>query len=384
MHRTPDLWPADVYLEGADQYRGWFQSSLLTSVGALDQGAPFRQVLTHGWVVDGQGRAMHKSIGNGVDPADLIKDFGADIVRLWAASSDYHADVRCSKEIFKQLSEAYRKIRNTARIILANIGDFNPECDAVAPADMLEIDKWILAGLNKLVAECRKAYNDYEFHLVYHAINNFCTIDLSKLYIDITKDRVYTGKTDGFERRSAQSAMYIIISALTRLLAPIICFTAEEIWQCMPHTAADKKESVLLNLMPEVNAEYAFDELYEKWNRLFDLRDDVMKALEIARADKLIGKSLDAKVTVYAVDDETYALLDAFKSELATVYIVSDVELVKGAPAEGAFTETASGIGVLVSVAEGEKCDRCWMHSKEGEKTEDGFICSRCLAVING
>jgi len=384
MHRTPDLWPSDVYLEGADQYRGWFQSSLLTSVGALDQGAPFRQVLTHGWVVDGQGRAMHKSLGNGVDPADLIKDFGADIVRLWAASSDYHADVRCSKEIFKQLSEAYRKIRNTARIILANIGDFDPERDAVAPADMLEIDKWILAGLNKLVAECRKAYNDYEFHLVYHAINNFCTIDLSKLYIDITKDRVYTGKTDGFERRSAQSAMYIIISALTRLLAPIICFTAEEIWQCMPHTTADKKESVLLNLMPEVNAEYAFDELYEKWNRLFELRDDVMKALELARADKLIGKSLDAKVTVYAADDETYALLDSFKSELATVYIVSDVELVNGAPAEGAFTETVSGIGVLVSVAEGEKCDRCWMHSKEGEKTEDGFICSRCLAVING
>ena len=383
MHRTPDLWPADVYLEGADQYRGWFQSSLLTSVGALDQGAPFRQVLTHGWVVDGQGRAMHKSLGNGVDPADLIKDFGADIVRLWAASSDYHADVRCSKEIFKQLSEAYRKIRNTARIILANIGDFDPERDAVAPADMLEIDKWILAGLNKLVAECRKAYNDYEFHMVYHAINNFCTIDLSKLYIDITKDRVYTGKTDGFERRSAQSAMYIIISALTRLLAPIICFTAEEIWQCMPHTASDKKESVLLNRMPEVNAEYAFDELYEKWNRLFELRDDVMKALEIARADKLIGKSLDAKVTIYA-DDDIYALLDSFKSELATVYIVSDVELVKGAPAEGAFTETASGIGVLVSVAEGEKCDRCWMHSKEGEKTEDGFVCARCLAIING
>ncbi|MBR6776968.1 MAG: isoleucine--tRNA ligase, partial [Clostridia bacterium] len=221
MHDTPELWPADVYLEGADQYRGWFQASLLTSVGALDKGAPFKQVLTHGWVVDGQGRAMHKSLGNGVDPADLIKDFGADIVRLWAASSDYHADVRCSKEIFSQLSESYRKIRNTVRILMANVSDFDPDNDMVAVSELYDIDKWALSRLNKLVKNVIDSYNTYAFHVAYHEINNFCSVELSKLYVDITKDRVYTDAKDGKGRRAAQSTMYIILSALTRLLAPI-------------------------------------------------------------------------------------------------------------------------------------------------------------------
>ena len=375
-------WPADLYLEGADQYRGWFQSSLLTAVGAKGEGAPYKTVLTHGWTVDGEGKAMHKSLGNGVDPLDMIKKYGADLVRLWVASTDYQVDVRVSDNIFKQLSETYRKIRNTARIILANIGDFDPAKDAVAPADMYEIDKWILNGLNELVAECRAAYNSYSFHLIYHAINNFCTVDLSKLYIDITKDRVYTGKRDGKGRRSAQSAMYIILSALTRLLAPILSFTAEEIWRTMPHTEADNTVSVLLNDLPAVDPALSFPEVGERWGKLFDLRDDVMKALEIARAEKLIGKSLDAAVTVYTEDEDNYALLNSFAEELATVYIVSEASIVKGAAPEGAFTETASGIGVVVTVAEGEKCDRCWMHSREGERTEDGFICARCLSVI--
>jgi isoleucyl-tRNA synthetase len=254
----------------------------------------------------------------------------------------------------------------------------------VKPADMLELDKWILSGLDELIGECREAYDNFEFHIVYHAINNFCTVDLSKLYIDITKDRVYTEKKDGFKRRSAQSAMYIILSALTRLLAPIISFTAEEIWQAMPHTpdGNDKKESVFLNRLPEVSEEFRFAGLYEKWNRLFALRDDVMKALELARAEKLIGKSLDAKVTIYAENDEIFALLDSFKNDLSTVYIVSQTELVHGKAPDGVFSETASGIGVKVEVADGEKCDRCWMHSTSGEKAGDGFICSRCLEVI--
>ena len=382
MHRTPELWPADVYLEGADQYRGWFQSSLLTSVGALDKGAPFRQVLTHGWVVDGQGRAMHKSLGNGVDPADLIKDFGADIVRLWAASSDYHADVRCSKEIFKQLSETYRKIRNTARILLANLGEFDPNTDMVPVSELCEIDKWALARTNALIDACRKAYDGYEFHMVYHAINNFCTTDMSKLYVDITKDRMYTEKTDSRLRRSAQSAMWLILSALTRLCAPIISFTAEEIWQSMAHLESDNAKSVFLNLMPEKSAEWDFAEIESKWDKLLDLRDDVMKALEIARAEKLIGKSLDAKVTVYTKNEEIFALLDSFKTELPTVYIVSAAEVVcEDAPAD-AFTETESGIAVLVTVAEGERCDRCWMHSTECVEDGEGHLCPRCKAIV--
>ena len=382
MKDTPELWPADVYLEGADQYRGWFQSSLLTSVGALDKGAPFRQVLTHGWVVDGQGRAMHKSLGNGVDPADLIKDFGADIVRLWAASSDYHADVRCSKEIFKQLSETYRKIRNTARILLANIGDFNPDTDTVDVTELCDIDKWALSRVNELTKAVRKAYTEYEFHIVYHAINNFCTIDMSKLYIDITKDRVYTEKADSKLRRSAQTAMWLVLSSMTRLLAPLICFTTEEIWQSMPHASTDNTESVLLNNLPEYTDEWSFTDITAGWDKLFELRDDVMKALEIARADKLIGKSLDATVTVYTENDEVYSVLNSFKDELTTVYIVSDVKLVKGAAPEGAFTETVSGIGVKVEVAAGERCDRCWMYTESPIADGEGVLCPRCAKTL--
>ncbi|MBQ9080740.1 MAG: isoleucine--tRNA ligase [Clostridia bacterium] len=378
-------WPSDIYLEGGDQYRGWFQSSLLTAVGANGKaGAPYKAVLTHGWVVDGEGKAMHKSLGNSVSPDDMVKKYGADLVRLWAASSDYHADVRCSDNIFKQLSEIYRKIRNTARIMMANLGDFNPDTDMVAFDDMLDIDKWIVAEANKLTKVCRDGYDNYEFHIVYHSINKFCTIELSKLYIDITKDRLYVEKADSAARRSGQSALYNVLSALTRLLAPMISFTAEEIWKHMPHVASDKTESVFLNDMPaydEVLAQKTA-ELTEKWDKMFEYRDDVMKALEIARADKMIGKSLDAKVTVYVSDDETYASINAFADDLAGIYITSAATVRKGDAPAGAFAETQTGIAVVVEPADGCKCDRCWSYSTEGEKTEDGFICSRCLAVI--
>ena len=376
-------WPADLYLEGADQYRGWFQSSLLTAVGSKGEGAPFKTVLTHGWTVDGEGKAMHKSLGNSIYPEDIIKKYGADLIRLWVASSDYQVDVRVSDDIFKQLSETYRKIRNTARILLANIGDFDPDRDAVHPADMFGIDKWIMSRLKDLIAECREAYENYSFHLVYHAINNFCTTELSKLYIDITKDRLYTSKKDDFARRSAQTAMYEVLSALTRLVSPILSFTAEEIWQCMTHKAGEVKESVFFNPMPAVKYEYEKSEYVKKCDKLFELRDDIMKALELARAEKLIGKSLDAKIAVYTENDEIYDLLSYFGKELSTVCIVSDAEVIRGAAPAGAFTETLSGIGVLVTVAEGEKCDRCWMYSKDGVKTEDGFLCSRCHHILN-
>jgi isoleucyl-tRNA synthetase len=384
-------WPADVYLEGADQYRGWFQSSLLTAIGSGKMSAPFKQVLTHGWVVDGEGKAMHKSLGNSIYPEDVIKKYGADLVRLWVASSDYTVDVRVSDNIFKQLSETYRKFRNTARIIMANLNDFNPDTDMVAIADMQGIDRYLLSRLNALIATVREAYDSYQFHTVYHALNNFCTIDMSKLYIDITKDRVYVEKADSAARRSAQTAMYLAISALTRLIAPILAFTAEEIWQAMPHASTDKKESVYLNLLPDVCADYDFADA-DKWNELFALRDDVMKALEIARAEKKIGKSLDAKVTIFTADEAVLALLGKFSAEeLATVFITSGASVKNAAAPEGAYTPDANtgnaAVSVLVENADGHRCDRCWCYSTEGEVTTDdegneGFICRRCAAII--
>ena len=386
QNRESESWPSDIYLEGGDQYRGWFQASLLTAVGANGKpGAPFKAVLTHGWVVDGEGKAMHKSLGNSISPDDIVKKYGAELVRLWAASSDYHADVRCSENIFKQLSESYRKIRNTARIMMANLGDFNPDTDMVAFDDMLEIDQWIVAETNKLVKQCLEAYDEYEFHIVYHAINKFCTIELSKLYIDITKDRLYVEKADSCARRSGQSALYHVLSVITRLLAPVISFTAEEIWKAMPHDGADKKESVFLNDMPRYSK--AFEDetaaLSAKWDKLFEYRDDVMKALELARANKMIGKSLDAKVTVYTNDDEAYNTLTAFADKLAETYITSAAYVVRGDAPEGSFTETQTGIAVKVENADGCKCGRCWSFATVGVTDEEGgFLCERCKKII--
>ena len=379
-----ETWPADLYLEGADQYRGWFQSSLLTAVAAKGEGAPFRTVLTHGWTVDGEGKAMHKSLGNTVSPDEIVKKYGAELVRLWVASSDYRVDVRVSDAIFKQLSETYRKIRNTARILLANLGDFDPETGLLPTEELCEIDKWALTRVNELAQVARESYDKYEFHVLYHAVNNFCTTDMSKLYIDITKDRVYTEEADGKLRRAAQTAMWHILSALTRIIAPMISFTAEEIWQAMPHLSSDNKKSVFLNPLPEVRPEWSFPELEAHWDRLFALRDDVMKALELARAEKLIGKSLDADLTVYATDKDVCALLDSFGEEaLKTVFIVSDVNVKNEAAPAGAFTETQSGIGVLVTASTAERCDRCWMHDKNAVADGDGHLCPRCAAIVN-
>lgn len=380
----PELkWPADLYLEGADQYRGWFQSSLLTAVAAKNEGAPYKAVLTHGWVVDGEGKQMHKSLGNAVSPDDVIKKYGADLVRLWVASSDYTVDVRASDNIFKQLSEAYRKIRNTARIIMANLGDFDPDTDLMPVNSLMEIDRWALSRLNNLIKTARNGYDTYQFHLVYHAVNNFCTIDMSKLYIDITKDRVYVEKSDSAARRSAQSAMYRIINALDRIIAPMLSFTAEEIWQAMPHSASDKKTSVFLNGLPEACAEYEFEGA-DKWESLFELRDDVMKALELARAEKRIGKSLDAKVTIFTEVPGFLELLGKFtETELATVFITSGAHVVNGTGPDNAFRpEDGKLLWVLVEGADGDKCDRCWCYSTHGEHTEDGFICDRCREIV--
>ena len=378
MHRTPELWPADVYLEGADQYRGWFQSSLLTSVGALDQGAPFRQVLTHGWTVDGQGRAMHKSLGNGVDPADLIKEFGADIVRLWAASSDYHADVRCSKEIFKQIAQNYLKFRNTARYCLGNLNEFDP--NSLVPAQELEeLDRWALTRLDELVKTCRKAYMGYEYHVVTHAINDFCVVDLSSFYLDILKDRLYCEEKNGLRRRSAQTALFLILDTMTKLFAPILAFTCDEIWQDMPHRDTDDGRNVLLNQMPESFEAYALPaETMARWDTVMKLRQDVNGVLEKARADKRIGKALEAHVTLETASQELQKACEGVN--LAEVCIVSTCDW--SAPEEGA--EVAQGVNfpeltVGVSEAKGTKCPRCWMHSLDAN-TEG--LCPRCAAVV--
>ncbi|MBE6631985.1 MAG: isoleucine--tRNA ligase [Ruminococcaceae bacterium] len=382
--REDHHFPADLYLEGNDQYRGWFQSSLLTSVATRGV-APYKSVLTHGMVVDMEGRKMSKSLGNGISPIDVVKTNGADILRLWVSSVDYTADAKISKEILKQLSEIYRKIRNTARIMLANLGDendFDPNRDIVSVSDMPEIDRWALSRLNALIKEVMEAYEGYEFHLIYHAVNNFCTIDMSKLYVDITKDRVYVEKKDSKDRRSAQTVMYLVLNALTRILAPLLSFTAEEIWQSMPHADSDDKRSVMLNDMPKVVPEYSTPEIEERWNKLFALRDDVMKALEIARANKIIGKSLEAKIKIYAEDKEVYSQLADLEPELSSVFIVSQAEIYNTAAPETAFADTVSGIKIEVFEADGEKCDRCWKHSTSGVKTEDGFICERCQKII--
>ena len=370
-NRPGMTWPADLYLEGADQYRGWFQSSLLTAVGAKGQGAPYRQVLTHGWVVDGEGKAMHKSLGNSIAPEEMIVKYGSDLVRLWVASSDYRVDVRASDLIFKQLSDGYRKLRNTARILMADLYDFEPDRDSVPVEKLVEIDRWVLDAMNRLVKTCTEAYDNYEFHIIYHEVNNFCTTELSKLYIDITKDRLYTEKADSFERRSAQTAMYLVLSALTRLLAPMLAHTAEEIWQAMPHSSDEDRESVLLNDMPRYDAKYEAGEIAAKYDHLFALRDDVMKVLEDARAEKKIGKSLDAKVRIVTADAEKYETYMALADQLPTVFIVSQVEVEKGDKEE-----------ITVLPPEGCRCGRCWSYVKKGVGEGEDFLCVRCSRIL--
>ena len=365
-------YPADLYLEGHDQYRGWFQSSLLTSV-ASNGIAPYKGILTHGWVVDDQGRKMSKSLGNGISPQEIIKDYGVDILRLWVLSSDFKSDVSISKDILKQISEAYRKIRNTARYILGNTSDFNPNTDMVKYEEMEEIDKWALAKLNKLIKESTQNYEDYNFHFVYHDINQFCVIDMSNFYLDIIKDRLYTSKKESIERRSAQTAMYIILNSLVKMLAPMICFTAEEIWKHLPHLESENVESVMLSDWPKISEEYDNTKLEEKWQHIIELKDIVSKELEIARSEKIIGHSLNAKVILYA-NNEEYKFLEENKETLMTVFIVSDLKIEKN---------NDDTIKIKVELAEGDKCERCWKYSETvGANKEHPTICEKCSEAI--
>ena len=360
-------WPADLYLEGADQYRGWFQSSLLTSVATMGT-APYKAVLTHGWVVDGKGRVMHKSLGNGIDPQEVIDQYGADVLRLWVASSDYHADIRISPDILKQLSEAYRKIRNTARYILGNLNGFNPDENMVSLDELMPIDKWALAKLNILIDKVKEAYDKYEFHIVYHAIHNFCVVDMSNFYLDVLKDRLYTEKADSKARRAAQTSIYIILNAMTRMIAPILAYTSDEIWKYMPHSSYEKAEHVVYNEMPEKVDISIDDDFMAFWDEIHELRDDVKKSLETFIKDKTIKSSLEAKVTLGASGDKL-AFLKKAENELATAFIVSEVEII----------DNSSELEIRIDKAEGEKCERCWVISKTvGENSEHPTLCSRC------
>ena len=292
-------YPADLYLEGGDQYRGWFQSSMLTSI-AVNGKAPYKEIITHGWTVDGEGKVMHKSLGNAISPQDTIKEYGADIFRLWVSSADYTQDMRLSKPILKQLANAYLKIRNTCRYMLGNLNGYDPK-NAVAYKDMQELDQWALMRMNDLVAKARDAYDNYEFHAVYRAIYNFCVVDMSNFYLDVIKDRLYCEETDGVLRRSAQTAMHRILDAMVRLLSPILCFTSDEVWKAMPHNEGDDLTNIIFNDMPRADASLEFDEdKAEKWNKLIAVRDEVNKALEQARGSKLIGKPLEAAVVITA------------------------------------------------------------------------------------
>lgn len=385
MQRDQGFWPADMYMEGGDQYRGWFQSSLLVAVGALGKGAPYRECLTHGWTVDGEGRAMHKSLGNGVDPNEIIKEFGADIVRLWAGSADYHLDVRCSKDIFKSLSQNYLKFRNTARYCLGNLEGFDPN-DLVSPEDMLELDRWAISRLNALIEKVDEAYYNYEFHIISHAINDFCVVDMSGFYLDIIKDRLYCEGKNSLKRRSAQTALYLILDSMTKMFAPILAFTCDEIWLAMPHRAEDDKRNILFNVMNKPFTEYALSEAeLAKWGELISLRSDVNGVLETARADKRIGKSLEASVTLHASDEASREAVKAVASmNLAELFIVSKALISDDDEhAEGAVVgEGTNKPGLKISVVEapGVKCPRCWMHSTDADP-ETG-LCPRCKAAV--
>ncbi|MBU2054555.1 MAG: isoleucine--tRNA ligase [Proteobacteria bacterium] len=373
--------PADMYLEGNDQHRGWFHSSLLESVGTRGR-APYRNVLTHGFVVDGEGKKMSKSVGNVIDSQTIIDQYGAEILRLWVAAEDYTEDIRISEEILKRLVEAYRRIRNTSRFILGNLYDFNPGTGAVPYGEMEEMDRWILHRLQEVVRRVREGYEQYQFHVVYYTLYNFCTVDLSSLYLDVTKDRLYTAKAASSARRSAQTAMMAVAEAMARLLAPILTFTAEEVWLALPGYPG-KAESVHLAQFPEVNEAHVQPELAETWKTLIAVRGEVARALEAARQNKVLGHSLDAAVVI-AAPENLRAFLSTHREDLQALLIVSDVRI-DDEQAIGAAYRSAeiAGLAVGVGRAKGEKCNRCWNYGETvGENAGHPTLCGRCLGNL--
>ena len=370
--------PADLYLEGSDQHRGWFHSSLLAAVGTRGR-APYHTVLTHGFVVDGTGRKMSKSLGNVIAPNEVIEKYGAEILRLWVAAEDYRDDIRISEEILQRLSEAYRRIRNTCRFLLGNLADFDPERDRIAVASMESLDRWALHRLQQLVRKVAKAYERFEFHKIYHAIHNFCVVDLSAFYLDVLKDRLYVSAPTSAKRRSAQSAIFEIVTTLVRLMAPILAFTSEEIWENVPPFPG-KSESVHLELLTEPISAYEDDSLEEQWGLVLDVRAEVNRALELARKNKEVGHSLDAEITL-GVRGVLMENLQGREEMLRRIFIVSQVRL---ADPESLDSATAAvdipGLMIQVRSASAMKCARCWVHDETvGAESSQPEICSRCV-----
>ena len=365
-------YPADLYLEGSDQHRGWFHSALLTSAGTRGR-APYLGVLTHGFVVDGEGRKMSKSAGNVIYPDEVIENYGAEILRLWVAAEDYRDDSKLSVEILRRLSEAYRRIRNTCRFILGNLYDFDPEGEVVSYENLMELDRWALHRLQKLVSRTLDAYNRFEFHIIYHSINNFCAVDMSALYFDILKDRLYVSAARSGARKSAQTALYEILMVLTRLMAPILSFTAEEVWGYLP---GDSGESVHLQEFPAVREEFIDEGLAERWEKIWQVREYVSRALEGARQEKLIGLSLDARVDL-TLPKGLYDLLSQYGGLLREIFIVSQVTLSTG--------DDVKEVRVEVEKAKGEKCGRCWVYDTSvGKDADHRALCQRCIQTIEG
>ncbi|UCH12975.1 MAG: isoleucine--tRNA ligase [Candidatus Omnitrophota bacterium] len=383
-------YPCEIYVEGSDQHRGWFQTSLITAQ-ALDNQSPFKSVLTHGFVVDGEGKKMSKSLGNVVSPQEVIKDYGADILRLWVASSNYSEDVRISNEILARLTESYRKIRNTARYMLGNLFDFSPDKDNVIYKDLLPIDKWAVSKAHQLLKESTEYYEKFLFHKVYRIVYNFCVVSMSNFYLDILKDRLYTFGKNSLVRKSAQTAIYEILTILNTIIAPVLAFTAEEIYKYIPKLK-NAPESIHLCLWPEIDESKIDYELQQEWQRLIDIRETVLKVLEDKRINNTIGNSLEAAVSLYTESERDYKFLQGHKEELPSIFIVSQVDLHKCIPPEEAVVCLPAGkacedskIFVLAKRAKGSKCSRCWNYSTTvGQDKKHPLICKRCVEVIGG
>ena len=380
---------ADLYLEGSDQHRGWFHTALLTSLATRDR-APYLSVLTHGFTLDGKGRKMSKSLGNTIAPQDIAKKFGAEILRLWVSAEDYREDVRISDEILNRLVEAYRRVRNTARFLISNLYDFDLSKDRVAPEQFEDLDRWILQRTENLLSRCREAYENCEFHVVYHSVNNYCAVDLSAQYLDIVKDRLYCEGTNSTKRRAAQTTLYRILDVLVHLTAPILSFTAEEVWNYLPGKN-NRPKSVFLSQIPEPDPRSGDMQLAEKWDRLFDERSEVLKALEQARTAGIIGHSLDAKVVFGKSDNQVSAKLSEYAAQdrvgAQDFLIVSQAN---NENHESASTAAASydapllNCTVVVSKADGAKCERCWKYDVEvGADQNHPTVCPRCARVLN-
>ena len=371
--------PVDMYLEGSDQHRGWFHSTLLASVGTRGE-APYRTVLTHGFVVDGEGRKMSKSLGNTIAPQEIIDKYGAEILRLWVSAQDFRNDIRISGEIIERLVETYRRIRNTARFMLGNLSGFDPDTDMVPYGEMLEMDRYALHVTQELIEKVRRAYEEFEPYVIYQLVHNFCVVDMSAFYLDVLKDRLYVYKAGSKERKSAQSALFLIVKDLTRLLAPVLAFTAEEIWDHVP-AFAGREESVHLSTMPVSEPSLKDDDLKEKWVRILVLRQEVSKVLEVARREKVIGHPLDSDVRLKA-DGETLEFLKSVEPLLEDVFICSKVEVSKG---DGPFIESEnfSQLGIEAAKAPGAKCPRCWHYREDiGKSATHPEICGRCAEQL--